>query len=311
MTPAPAVRLEAVTKRFGEHTAVSELDLQVPAGSVYGLLGPNGSGKTTTIRIIIGILGPDEGRVHLLGGVPDPETRRRVGYLPEERGLYRKMTVLDILVFLAEIRGVRRKAATQRARHWLARLELDEWSNARVEDLSKGMQQKVQFISTVLHDPALLILDEPFSGLDPINQDVLEEIVLEFQGRGTTVLFSTHLMEQAERLCDSVCLISEARKVLDGRLADLKRAEARGVVHLSFDGPDEWIAGPEVLRVEPARGGVHVLLADGAAAQPILHRGVAAGVRIDHFERVEPSLHEIFVRHAGHGGAHAGSEVTE
>ena len=294
-----AVSLDSVTKRFGEHTAVASLDLEIPAGSIYGLLGPNGSGKTTTIRMIIGILGPDAGNVSLLGGVPDPATRRRVGYLPEERGLYRKMKVLDILVFLAEIRGVARATATKRARRWLARLELEEWAGSRVEDLSKGMQQKVQFIGTVLHEPELLILDEPFSGLDPINQDLLEEIVREFHDRGTTILFSTHLMEQAERLCDSVCLISHAAKVLDGDLAAIKRAEARGVVHVLFDGPSDWVEGPEVLRVAPVDGGVHILLEPEADAQPILERGVSAGARIRHFERVEPSLHEIFVKHAG------------
>ncbi len=310
MTPASAVRLEGVTKRFGEHAAVSGLDLVIPTGSIYGLLGPNGSGKTTTIRMIIGILGPDAGTVTLLGGEPDPDTRRRVGYLPEERGLYRKMAVVDILVFLAEIRGVDRTTAAARAHRWLDRLELGEWASAKVEDLSKGMQQKVQFIGTVLHEPDLLILDEPFSGLDPINQDVLEEIVVEFHRRGTTILFSTHLMEQAERLCDSVCLISRAEKVLDGRLAELKRAESRGVVHLLFEGADDWIAGPEVLHVEPATIGVHVLLADGADAQPILRRGVEAGVRIDHFERVEPTLHEIFVKHAGGNGAPKPNEAS-
>ena len=299
MSTEPAVRLTGVTKRFGEHTAVSGLDLDIPKGSIYGLLGPNGSGKTTTIRMIIGILGPDEGTVALLGGVPDPRTRKRVGYLPEERGLYRKMTVLDVLVFLAEIRGVPRATASERSRKWLGRLELDEWATMKVEDLSKGMQQKVQFIATVLHEPDLLILDEPFSGLDPINQDLLEDIVRDFHDRGTTILFSTHLMEQAERLCDSVCLISQAEKVLDGRLADLKRAESKGVVDILFDGATDWIEGPEVLAIEPATGGVHVLLTEGADAQPILRRGVAAGVRIDRFERVEPSLHEIFVKHAG------------
>ena len=311
MSTRPAVQLSRVTKRFGDHTAVSALDLNIPRGSIYGLLGPNGSGKTTTIRMIIGILGPDEGTVALLSGVPDARTRKQVGYLPEERGLYRKMSVLDVLVFLAEIRGVPRSTAAERSRRWLGRLELDEWTTMRVEDLSKGMQQKVQFIATVLHEPDLLILDEPFSGLDPINQDVLEDIVREFHDRGTTILFSTHLMEQAERLCDSVCLISQAEKVLDGRLDDLKRAESKGVVDVLFDGANNWIEGPEVLSIEPASGGVHVLLKEGADAQSILHRGVAAGVHINRFERVEPSLHEIFVKHAGRKSGRRSAEVAQ
>ncbi len=295
------VKLEGVTKRFGHHTAVSALDLEIPRGTVYGLLGPNGSGKTTTIRMILGILLPDEGRVELLGGRPGVGSRSRVGYLPEERGLYRKMPVLELLVFLGEIRGLGRRVARERAERWLHRLDLGEWATRKVEDLSKGMQQKVQFIGTVLHEPELLVLDEPFSGLDPINQDLLEEIVQEFRSRGTTVLFSTHLMDQAERLCERVCLISRARKVLDGDLKEIRRMERRGVVDVEFEGDDAWLGGPEVLRVEREDDVVHVHLRDGADHQALLRRGVEAGVRIHRFELVEPRLHEIFVRHAGNG----------
>jgi ABC-2 type transport system ATP-binding protein len=293
-----ALQLEGVSKSFGEHTAVSNLDLAVPRGCVYGLLGPNGSGKTTTIRMIIGILGPDSGTVTLLGRSPDVEARRRVGYLPEERGLYPKMTVSDVLVFLAQIRGIRRAEGLTRAERWLDRLGLSEWRDHRVRDLSKGMQQKVQFIGTVIHEPDLLILDEPFSGLDPINQDLLEEIVRDFRDRGTTILFSTHLMDQAERMCDHVCLISRSEKVLDGELKAIKEAEAGGVVAVRFEGDDGWIAGPEVSGIERHHGEYHLLLADGADAQPILGRAVAAGVRVERFERVVPRLHEIFVKRA-------------
>ena len=297
--PSYAVRLEGVTKRFGKHTAVDHLDLEIPRGSIYGLLGPNGSGKTTTIRMIMAILRPDEGRVRLLGDAPDDTRRRRVGYLPEERGVYKKMKVLEFLVFLAEIRGVRRSTAHERAAAWLERLELTAWTDKKVEDLSKGMQQKVQFIGTVLHEPELLILDEPFSGLDPINQDVLESIVRDLHGRGTTVLFSTHLMDQAERLCERVCLISRARKVLDGDLKELKRNERRGVVAVDFEGPDGWLEGPEVASRETMPDGLHLLLREGADAQALLRRAVAAGATVRRFELVEPRLHEIFVRHAG------------
>jgi len=295
----PAVRLEGVTKRFGHHTAVSRLDLEVPRGTVFGFLGPNGSGKTTTIRMIMGILLPDEGRVELLGGPPGVGGNDRVGYLPEERGVYRKMKVLDFLGFLGEIRGLKRGKAVKEAKGWLERLELTEWADKKVQDLSKGMQQKVQFIGTVLHDPELLILDEPFSGLDPINQEVLEEIVREFQSRGTTILFSTHLMDHAERLCERVCLISRAEKVLDSDLKELKRRERKGLVAVEFEGDDRWLDGPEVAEIREVEDGVHLLLREGADHQAILHRGVAAGVRIDRFDLVEPRLHEIFVRHAG------------
>jgi len=301
MTDGCAVRLEGVTKRFSGHTAVDHLDLEIPRGSIYGLLGPNGSGKTTTIRMIMGILLPDEGRVTLLGSDPAQTRRQKVGYLPEERGVYKKMRVLELLVFLAEIRGVPRKVGRGRAGDWLDRLELDGWADRRLEDLSKGMQQKVQFISTVLHEPELLVLDEPFSGLDPINQEVLEAIVLEFRRSGMTVLFSTHLMDQAERLCERVCLISRARRVLDGELKEIKQRERTGVVAVSFEGPADWLAGPEVMRQEAGPGAVHLVLHEGADPKGILRRGVASGAAIHRFEVVEPRLHEIFLRHAGAG----------
>ncbi|MGD2120245.1 MAG: ATP-binding cassette domain-containing protein [Gemmatimonadota bacterium] len=305
------IKLKGVTKRFGSHTAVSSLDLEIPRGTVYGLLGPNGSGKTTTIRIIMGILLPDEGEVELLGGSPGVLQNTRVGYLPEERGVYRKMKVGDLLVFLGEIRGLTRKESQIRATDWLERLELSEWADKRTQDLSKGMQQKVQFIGTILHDPEILILDEPFSGLDPINQEVLEGIVREFQTRGTTILFSTHLMDHAERLCERVCLISKAEKVLDSDLRELKRRERKGLVAVEFEGDDSWLRGPEVREIVAADDGFHLVLREGADHQAILHRGVAAGVRIDRFDLVEPRLHEIFVRHAGepNNGVGAGAPL--
>ena len=294
-----AIRLRGVTKRFGKHTAVDRFDFDVPRGSICGLLGPNGSGKTTSIRMIMGILLPDEGSVSLFGADPDLSRRTKVGYLPEERGVYRKMRCLEFITFLGEIRGVRRAEGRRRGGEWLDRLGLAEWADKRVEDLSKGMQQKIQFIATVIHEPDFLILDEPFSGLDPINQDVLEEIVLDFHAKGTTILFSTHLMDQAERLCQRVCLISRARKVLDGDLRELKIAERKGVLAVVYDGPGDWLDGPEVLSRQTVGEAEHLLLADGADTQEILRRGVESGALIRRFEIVEPRLHEIFVRHAG------------
>lgn len=292
-----AVRLSGVTKRFGGHKAVSDLDLEVPRGSIYGLLGPNGSGKTTTIRMIMGILHPDEGSVSLFGGLPDRERRALVGYLPEERGVYRKMRVMDLLMFLAEIRGVPRGVGRARAGAWLERLDLSAWADRRVEDLSKGMQQKVQFVGTVIHEPELLILDEPFSGLDPINQDVLEGIVRDLQKNGITILLSTHLMDQAERLCQRVCLISRSRKVLDDDLRALKARERRGVVAVEFTGPNGWLEAPEIEALEHVEGTLHLLLRDPDAHQAVLRRAVSAGAEILRFDLVEPRLHEIFVRH--------------
>src|SRR5690606_7083786 len=280
-------------------------------GSIYGLLGPNGSGKTTTIRMIMGILHPDAGSVSLFGSDPDATRRSRVGYLPEERGVYRKMKVLDLLVFLAEIRGIPRREGRLRATAWLERLDLGAWAQRRVEDLSKGMQQKVQFVGTVLHEPELLILDEPFSGLDPLNQDVLESIVRDLNNRtGTTILFSTHLMDQAERLCRKVCLISRSRKVLDADLKELKARERTGVVAVDFTGPDGWLRAPEIRHVERVEGALHLVLSDPGAHQAVLRRALAAGAEILRFELVEPRLHEIFVRHVGAGpGAGVGAVV--
>jgi ABC-2 type transport system ATP-binding protein len=296
--PEPAVRLHEVTKEFGSLRAVSDLDLEIPQGSIYGILGPNGSGKTTTIRMVMGILVPDRGRVALFGGDPGLSRRERVGYLPEERGLYRKMRVLEHLVFLARLHGVERKAATRRAHGWLERLELAGRAEKPVEELSKGMQQKVQFIGTVLHEPDLLVLDEPFSGLDPLNQDVLEQIVRELHAAGTTILFSTHLMDQAERLCEHVCLIARSRKVLDGPLARIKRDQAPEVVAVEFEGPDGWLDHPGIRSVQRTERGVRVRLGSGSDPGELLRRAVASGARILRYELVEPRLHEVFVRHA-------------
>jgi ABC-2 type transport system ATP-binding protein len=256
--------------------------------------------------MIMGILHPDEGSVSLFGSDPDVTRRTKVGYLPEERGVYKKMKCIDLLVFLAEIRGIRRAEGRKKAGVWLERLGLSEWSDKRVEDLSKGMQQKIQFIGTVIHDPELLILDEPFSGLDPINQDTLEEIVRDFHQKGTTILFSTHLMDQAERLCERVCLISNSRKVLDADLKELKAAERKGIVAVEWEGDDRWIRGPEIDRIEEVDGGLHLILHDGADHQAILKRGVESEARILRFDLVEPRLHDIFVRHVGGAVGDAG-----
>jgi ABC-2 type transport system ATP-binding protein len=292
------IRAERLSKHYGSSPALVDLDLEVEQGEVFGYLGPNGSGKTTTIRMIMGILLPDEGSVSLFGGEPDRTRRSRVGYLPEERGVYRKMKCIEFVTFLAEIRGIPRAEGKRRTEAWLERLGIAEWGDKKVEDLSKGMQQKVQFIGTVIHEPELLILDEPFSGLDPINQDVLEEIVRDFRSKGTTILFSTHLMDQAERLCERVCLISKSKKMLDADLRELKAAERGGVVALEYEGPGGWIEGPEVAGIERTNGALKVRLAEGADHQAILRRGVGAGATILRFDLVEPRLHEIFVRYA-------------
>lgn len=299
------IEMQGITKRFAGHTAVRELSLSVSRGSVYGLLGPNGAGKTTTIRMIMNILVPDEGRVTLFGGSgTGRDLSPRIGYLPEERGLYKKMKVFDLLVFLAEAKGVDRRSAKQEAHRWLERLELSNWEQKKVDDLSKGMQQKVQFISTVLHGPELLILDEPFAGLDPMNTRTMRNVVVELGRAGTTVLFSTHIMEQAERLCDSVCIIARGQKVVDGPLAEIKRSHGGRHVIIAVEQGNAQVDGLLQDRTLVAKADnygqyAEVELAEGGDAQQLLHRLVSTGARVRRFEIAEPTLHKIFIDMVG------------
>lgn len=298
----PVVRLRGVTKAFGSNYAVRDLDFDLPRGTVCGLLGPNGAGKTTAIRIMLDILGPDSGTVELLGEPVNPRVRERVGYLPEERGMYQKMKVGEHLTFFGEIKGLRHRDAKRQAHDWLERLGLGERANDRVDTLSKGMQQKVQFIATILHDPEFLILDEPFSGLDPINSDLLREIVVERTREGATVLFSTHMIDDAERICDRVCMIAGARKVLDGTLTEVKSASGRKDVVLVFDGPREFLHGSLVDSFTDHGRRVEVRLAAGIDPQSLLRTAIESGARIEKFEIAEPSLREIFLERAGARG---------
>ncbi|KPK79667.1 MAG: hypothetical protein AMS25_11770 [Gemmatimonas sp. SM23_52] len=297
-----AIQLENIYKAYGTKVAVEGLDMRLPRATICGLLGPNGAGKTTTIRIILDIIGPDRGSVEVLGGPLTPETRDRIGYLPEERGLYAKMKVLELLTFLGELKATPRRLATERSADWLERLDLADWADKKVDELSRGMQQKVQFISTVLHEPELLILDEPFAGLDPLNVDTLKEIVLEQKRRGATVLFSTHNMDQAERLCERVVMIKDARKVLDGTLAEIKRQawlEGQRQVLLAVEGEGAFLDDRSLVRSVEDRG-THkaVSLQDGVEPQRLLEAAMRSGTVVHRFEVSEPSLHDIFVTRA-------------
>lgn len=293
---AATVVLRNVTKTFGEFTAVNDLSLEVHGGRIFGLLGPNGAGKTTTIRMIVNIFAPDSGQVELFGTAITPAAQDRIGYLPEERGLYKKMKVGEQLRFFAELKNVSRREADARVDRWLSRLRIAEWKNKKSSELSKGMQQKVQFITTVLHEPDLLILDEPFSGLDPVNVDLLKEIVLELKSAGKTIIFSTHQMEVAERICDDICLINRSRKVFAGPLREVKRGFGRNAVALRVTGGDSVLADKQLLaKVEQHSDGVEALLTDGADAQELLRRLIASGASIERFEMTEPSLHDIFI----------------
>ncbi len=306
----PAVQIRNVVKRYDGHTAVRGLSLTVPRGAVYGILGPNGAGKTTTIRMVLDIIEPDEGSIEILGAPNTaPGAIDRVGYLPEERGLYRRMQVRRVLRFLAELKGIGRRDADHRIDGWLERLGLRtsdrDWGEAKVDDLSRGMQQKVQFIGALLHDPDMLILDEPFSGLDPINAQMLQDIVMELRRSGKTILFCTHMMDSAERLCDSVCIIARGEKVLDGPVSSVRAEHGGRRVALELaDGRANEVAAlladsSLVTRVNEANRVFDIELAPDADAQLLLRRLVESGAGISRFELGQASLHRIFVERVG------------
>lgn len=290
------IRVSNVTKRFSDFTAVEDLSFEVRAGRVFGFLGPNGAGKTTTIRMIVGITAPDEGAIELNGERISYRLQNRIGYLPEERGLYKKMRIVDQLRYFAALKGVGTAEADKRIDEWLGRMQLSEWKRKRTTDLSKGMQQKVQFIATVLHDPEVLILDEPFSGLDPINVEFLMDVIDEYKTADKTIIFSTHLMETAERLCKDIILINKARKVLGGSLREIKESYGKNLVALrgSNFGPvldDRTI----VLKVVSNADDIEVQLANGVSSGILLKKLVDAGASLTKFEEIEPSLNDIFI----------------
>jgi ABC-2 type transport system ATP-binding protein len=290
-----AITLENVTKSYDSVTAVNGVNLRVRQGAILGLLGPNGAGKTTTIRMIMNILVPDEGSIKVLDQPVNDRTRDLIGYLPEERGLYPRMKVLDIIVFLAALHGLTEEEAARRAKEWLERLGLAEWSGKKLVDLSKGMQQKVQFITAVIHKPPLVILDEPFSGLDPVNAATVEEIMLEMRSKGSTIVLSTHRMEQVERMCDSICLIDKGRNVLDGELRAIKQSYGKNTLHIEFTGSENFLSNPSIVNITRLGNGVEAKLKPGADPQEILKAAVQANVSITRFELLEPSLNEIFI----------------
>jgi ABC-2 type transport system ATP-binding protein len=312
-----SIEIDNASKRYAEHVAVRDLSLRVPRGAVYGLLGPNGAGKTTTIRMILNIIAPDGGSIRILGkAANDPSVTDLIGYLPEERGLYRKMQVRRVLRFLAELKGLNRAEADRRIDGWLERFDLKtaekDWGLAKIDELSRGMQQKVQFIGTLLHDPELVILDEPFSGLDPINAQALKDTIVELRQRGRTIIFSTHIMDNAERICDSVCIIARGVKVLDGSIADIKHSHGTRNIALGLGGaPSTSISSvlsdrSLVERVDDSNRYFEITLAPQADPQALLQRIVSAGATVNRFEIVQPSLHQIFLEKVGATGIETG-----
>ncbi len=289
------LELDRVTKAYDDFIAVDNLSFKIPEGEIFGLLGPNGAGKTSSIRMMIGITVPDSGGVHIFG---QPLTRRlldRVGYLPEERGLYKKMKIIENLVFLGQLKGLSVAEAKRRSHQWLERLELGRWANSKVEELSKGMQQKAQFIAAVLHEPDFMILDEPFSGLDPASAVVLKDVLLDLKKQGKTILFSTHRMDTVERLCDSICLVNQGRSVLLGSLREIKASYGRSSIQLEYEGELPLLRDPMLVANSNDFGNyVELRLAPGADAQHLLERAMRTA-EIRRFEMVEPSLEEIFI----------------
>ncbi len=289
--PRTMLEVNGLVKRYDSFTAVDGLSFEVYEGEVFGLLGPNGAGKTTTIRIVMDIFKPDEGVVRVLERPPGT-TRERIGYLPEERGLYRDQKVLDVLVYLAELKGAPRSVARERALHWLERVGLSDRAERKVRDLSRGMQQKLQFIASLVHDPELLILDEPFQGLDPLNVDLIKQLIRELQAQGKTIVLSTHQMNLVELLCDRIVLINHGRAVLYGALDDIKRRHAPQTVRLRTPVALEELPG--VARVEQ-RDGTFTLTLEGTTPQELLRTLVERNVPVEAFEVASVPLEEIFI----------------
>jgi len=302
----PVLKVDSVVKRFDSHLAVDAVSFELAPGRILGLLGPNGAGKSTTLRMIMDIFAPDSGSILYFGATRRDETNRQIGYLPEERGLYRRMTVLDHLLFLARLKGLEPAASRPRIRDWLERLDLAAWTLHKVEELSKGMQQMVQFVGAVLHEPPLLILDEPFSGLDPIHANTLKTFIGEAPSRhGTALIFSTHVLEHAEKLCDDICLVNRGRRILYGSLEDVK-AQRRTPAYLLRGADRRLLAGlPGVRSAEDAGEDVRVNLTAEDARQAFLAAAVQAAPLLE-FRRDEPDLESIFlaaVRESGNGTA--------
>ncbi|HEX9973204.1 MAG TPA: ATP-binding cassette domain-containing protein [bacterium] len=293
------LEVENISKTFGTLKAVDQISFEIEQGVSFGLLGPNGAGKTTTIRMITNIIIPDSGRISILNNGDFKTTSNYLGYLPEERGLYRKMKIGDLLLFLTALKTMNKTEAKKEIDYWLERLDLMDWKKKKVEELSKGMQQKLQFIGTIIHKPKLLILDEPFMGLDPINTNLIKDIMLELKDAGTTIIFSTHLMENAEKLCDEIFLIDKGKNVLSGKLSEVKKRFGKENVIIDFDGDDKFLKTSDQIKNYDNYGNyVEVQLKKDADPQKLLQEAMK-GARIRKFEIKEPSLNDIFIETVG------------
>jgi ABC-2 type transport system ATP-binding protein len=291
----PTVELERIRKSYNGLVAVDNLSFSISAGQIFGLLGPNGAGKTSTIRMMIGITEPDAGAVRIFGAPISRDALRHVGYLPEERGLYRRMTVRANLEFLGQLAGLSTTISDQRMEAWAARLEISDWLERRVEELSKGMQQKIQFVAALIHDPELIVMDEPFAGLDPVNAIQLRDVLLSLKALGKSILFSTHRMDQIEKLCDSICLIDRGKAVLTGSLSEIKAGYGRRFVQIDYDGDGAFLAdNPAIESLNDYGNHAELQLKPGADSQVLLRDAMAA-LRVRRFQVMEPSLEQIFI----------------
>jgi ABC-2 type transport system ATP-binding protein len=290
-----ALELNNVCKYFGKVRAVEKLSVQVPTGSIYGFLGPNGAGKTTTLRMIMNIIRPDSGNISIFGNGSNSLVKNQIGYMPEERGLYRKMSVSEILAYFGSLKGLSRRELSISVPQWLERIELSNWADKKVEDLSRGMHQKLQFVVTVINEPDLLILDEPFSGLDPLNLNLLKNIILEIRDKGKTIIFSTHVMHEAENLCDYILLINKGRNIIDGKLNHIKLQNRSHAVNVELEGDTDFLKTlPMVMKTSQQRNLLEITLAKDCDPQDLL-KVLVEKVRVQKFEVKIPTLHEIFV----------------
>ncbi|RNC85669.1 MAG: ATP-binding cassette domain-containing protein [Balneola sp.] len=293
------INVENVTKTFGKNTAVNDVSFNVEKGRIFGLLGPNGAGKTTTIRMINNIIAPDTGTITINGQIASPETQKMIGYMPEERGLYKKMKVGEQLLYLTQLKGMKTSAAKKAIDFWLDRFEASDWKKKEVGELSKGMSQKIQFIATIAHDPDIYIFDEPFSGLDPINSETLKEVIIGLKDEGKTILFSTHRMEQVEQMCDDICLFNKGKAVLQGNLRDVKASFGENTINLEFDGDGSFLDKLSDVRINNrSTNFAEIRVLNGQPMQDILKLAMEHA-EIHKFERVQPSLNEIFISTVG------------
>lgn len=293
------IHLEEVSKAFGKNKAVSEVSFTVEKGRIFGLLGPNGAGKTTTIRMINNILAPDSGTITVNGQIASPATQKMIGYMPEERGLYKKMKVGEQLLYLTQLKGMPTIEAKKAIDYWLDRFEAFDWKKKEVGELSKGMSQKIQFIATIAHDPDIYIFDEPFSGLDPINSETLKEVIIDLKSQGKTILFSTHRMEQVEQMCDDICLFNKGKTVLQGDLREVRASFGKNTINLEFAGDGSFLDKLEGVRINNrSTNFAEIRVLNGQNMQEILHLAIDHA-EIHKFERVQPSLNEIFISTVG------------